>query len=215
MTVDVDAQGWIFDLDGTLTVAVHDFAAFKASQGLPADRDILRGLETVSSQRAAEIRTALRQWEADLAHAAVPGPGVVDLLEHLRSRERHLAVLTRNTRANALRTLSAAGLDPFFDARDVAGRDSAAPKPAPDGLFRQLALWGAHPDEAVMVGDYLFDVVAGRAAGTATVLVDPHGRYGHPDCADLVFSELSQLTRRLATQPPGQSIGGPQASQKS
>ncbi len=124
-------------------------------------------------------------------------------------------MLTRNTRANDLRALRAAGLHAFFDGRDVAGRDSAAPKPAPDGLFRQLALWGAHPDEAVMVGDYLFDVVAGRAAGTATVLLDTHGRHGHPDSADLVFSELSELTSRLATQPPGQSIGGPHASQKS
>ena len=206
---------WIFDLDGTLTMAVHDFAAFKASQGLPADRDILRGLETVTPQRAAEIQEALRQWEANLADMALPGPGVVDLLEHLRDQGRHLAVLTRNTRANALRTLRAAGLDHFFDHRDVAGRDSAAPKPAPDGLFRQLALWGAHPDEAVMVGDYVFDALAGRAAGTATVLLDTHGRHGHPDCADLVIAELFELTRRLVAQPPGQSTGGPQASQKS
>ena len=35
---------WIFDLDGTLTVAAHDFDAIRAELGLPQGRPILEAL---------------------------------------------------------------------------------------------------------------------------------------------------------------------------
>ena len=35
---------WVFDLDGTLTLAVHDFAAIRRHLGIPAQADILHHL---------------------------------------------------------------------------------------------------------------------------------------------------------------------------
>ena len=35
---------WVFDMDGTLTCAKHDFPAIKTELGLPLDKDILTGL---------------------------------------------------------------------------------------------------------------------------------------------------------------------------
>ena len=32
---------WVFDMDGTLTVAVHDFPAIKRALGIPQDDDTL------------------------------------------------------------------------------------------------------------------------------------------------------------------------------
>ena len=34
-------RGWVFDLDGTLTVAQHDFPAIRRELGVPAEADIL------------------------------------------------------------------------------------------------------------------------------------------------------------------------------
>ena len=38
---------WIFDLDGTLTVAVHDFNAIRNELGIPAGQPILKTIESL------------------------------------------------------------------------------------------------------------------------------------------------------------------------
>ena len=184
---------WLFDMDGTLTVAVHDFAAFKASQGLPLDQPILEALDAMDPAAAAPIHVALRDWETEIARHSAPAVGAHDLLERLRRADRPLGVLTRNTREIAVETLRAAGLLDFFDHEAIAGRDCAAHKPSPDGVLRQLRLWGAPASGAVMVGDYIFDVYAGRAAGTATILIDHHGGYGVVPEADAIVGGLPEI----------------------
>lgn len=193
-----DRTHWLFDMDGTLTVAAHDFAAFKRAHGLPEDQAILESLALMPRAEAAAIHAALRDWETEIARESRPAEGAAELLEILRERRCALGVLTRNTREIAHLTLEAAGLHGFFDRRDVAGRDCAAPKPAPDGVLRQLSLWAAGPQQAVMVGDYVFDVFAGRAAGTATILVDGQGRFGEVPQADVVVEGLTDIAALLA-----------------
>ena len=184
---------WIFDMDGTLTVAVHDFAGIKRQLGLPADRPILEVLAEMPPARSAPLHEQLVAIEADLARAARPAPGAAEVLGALRDRGCRLGVLTRNTRALAGITLRAAGLWGFFAPEVVLGRLDARPKPHPDGVHLILGTWGAEASDAVMVGDYVFDVEAGRAAGCATALLDPGGRFGHPASADAVVGSLAAL----------------------
>ena len=117
---------WIFDLDGTLTVPVHDFPA---------------------------IRTALGMTESDS-----------DILKYLAS-------------------LPSA---------------EAAPKPHPEGIEKLLAAWESGPDETVMVGDYLFDLQVGRAAGTATIHVDSSCAFRWPELADLSVATLEELADAMS-----------------
>ena len=42
---------WVFDMDGTLTVAVHDFAAIRRALQIAAEEDILCLLYTSPSPR--------------------------------------------------------------------------------------------------------------------------------------------------------------------
>lgn len=163
---------WIFDMDGTLTLAAHDFQGFKAANGMPLDRPILEVIEESPPDRAAHLNRQLEAWEEGIAHQSVVAPDAARLLEHLHQRGHALAILTRNTRALAFVTLRAAGLLHYFDESVILGRDSATPKPAPDGIHHILETWGAAVDDAVMVGDYIYDIEAGRNAGTATVLID-------------------------------------------
>ena len=44
-----------------------------------------------------------------------------------------------------------------------------------------------------MIGDYIFDVQSGRAAGTATVLIDPAKRPEWAQSADIVIAEFAEL----------------------
>ncbi|MEL6349116.1 MAG: HAD-IA family hydrolase [Myxococcota bacterium] len=188
---------WIFDMDGTLTFAAHDFDAFKVENGMPVDRPILEVLDEWPAARAAAVHTNLRLWEEGIARKSQAADDAVVLLNALAKKGHQLGVLTRNTRENALLTLKAAGLMAFFEPSVILGRDSAAPKPSPAGVLHILDVWGAHGSDAVMVGDYLFDIEAGRQAGTATVLIDREAAsppYGH--IADRVVTALSDLLRR-------------------
>ncbi|MCB9679956.1 MAG: HAD family hydrolase [Alphaproteobacteria bacterium] len=165
------ARAWIFDLDGTLTVASHDFAAMKRSLGLPVDQPILEGLAPWSPADRAEAFARIEAWEWDHAATARPAPGAHALLDALRDDGAVLGIVTRNLAPIAWHTLEVIGLQRWFDRTHVLGRTCAAPKPAGDGLRRLLDRWGHAPADAVMVGDGLHDVGAGRAAGVTTVLV--------------------------------------------
>lgn len=184
---------WIFDLDGTLTVAAHDFDAIRTTLGLRPGEPILEQLAELPEAEAAPLRHRLADIEGDIADRSRPQPGADRLLGALAARGARLGILTRNRGDLALRTLRAAGLDPYFARADVLGRTDAAPKPSPEGLHRLLAAWSAPPREAVFVGDYLFDLQAGRAAGTATVHFDVAGRFPWSEHADREVSRLEDL----------------------
>lgn len=187
---------WIFDMDGTLTYSMHDFDAIRAELGLPQGAPILEALAALPPDEAAPLHVRLEAWERDLAHRAEAADDALGLLEALASRGARCAVLTRNTRPLAQITLRAAGLARFFDDAVVLGRACAAPKPSPDGVLQILARWGAQPDSAVMVGDFMFDVDAGRAAGCATVLIDREGHGRWRDRADVCVGRLDALLGR-------------------
>ena len=66
-------------------------------------------------------------------------------------------------------------------------------KPRPDVIHRLLEAWRGDAARTVMVGDFLFDLEAGRGAGAATVYVDPEGRFPFAHLADLSVRSLAEL----------------------
>lgn len=192
---------WVFDLDGTLTVHQHDFDAIRAALGIPPGRLILEYLDTLPAAQAAPLHARLAELEAGLAATARAAPGATQLLAALAARGCRLGILTRNTRANALTTLTAAGLGEYFATADVLGRDEAAPKPSPDGIERLLAHWALAASAALMVGDFRLDLEAGRNAGVSTVHVCTVDAPGWPTLTDLRVTSLEILAARLGTSP--------------
>lgn len=190
---------WIFDLDGTLTLAVHDFPAIRTALGMTdGDPDILRFIASLPAAEAAARHARLMEIEYELAARTAAAPGAGRLLDLLSSRGSRVGILTRNTRDIALHTLAQIGLRQYFDPDAILGRDEAAPKPHPEGIAKLLETWGSAPNEAVMVGDYLYDLQVGRAAGTATIHVDRSGAFRWPDLADLEVATLEELAEGLA-----------------
>ncbi|MEC7947247.1 MAG: HAD-IA family hydrolase [Myxococcota bacterium] len=190
---------WIFDMDGTLTVPMHDFAWLRAELGVPAGVDILVDVDARPPAAAAAARRVIHDWELDIADRARPQPDALRLLEALAAADARIGVLTRNTQEGAQRTLRAAGLEHFFAPEAVLGRDDAPPKPDPAGILHLLSLWGAVAPDAVMVGDWIYDTEAGRNAGTATVLVDRTGDVPASDSIDLLVKSLDAVPRPRQT----------------
>lgn len=180
---------WVFDMDGTLTVAMHDFAAIRSALQIAAEEDILDHIAALPEAPA----QAKRAWLLDHERAlALPAPGAVKLLRALAAGGCRLGILTRNDHALAKLTLEAIGVGELFDDADIIGRDEAVPKPSPDGLQQHLRRWGVSAGQAVMVGDHAYDLECGRAAGTHTVLVNlPENPW--LDCTDWHFADCRDL----------------------
>lgn len=184
---------WVFDMDGTLTVPAHDFSYARQALGIPEHEDILGNLARRSPEDRAAAERWLGAWEEDIARRAEMQDDAAALVAHLRAAGCVLGILTRNRADLAHLTLAAIGLQDAFAANLVLGRGCAPPKPEPDGIFHILQRVGASPEEAVMVGDFRYDVEAGRAAGTATLLVDREGDQGDIAAADIIVPHLWPL----------------------
>ncbi len=163
---------WIFDLDNTLADSAIDFDALRQELGIPPGKPILEEIDTRPDAEAALLHSRLGELERDFARRATPLPDAAALLTALAEHGAQLAILTRNSRANALETLAVCDLAQHFEPKCVLGRDEAAPKPNPEGIHKLLTAWHATADNAVMVGDYHYDLEAGRRAGTATIYYD-------------------------------------------
>lgn len=189
-----ECRHWVFDMDGTLTLAVHDFALIRRELGILADHDILEHLAALAPAEAARCHAWLMAHERELAEAAQPAPGAVELLRALHADGCRLGVLTRNAQSLAWVTLRAIGVDGLFAPEGVLGRDQARPKPHPEGLLQLAGVWRVAPAQLLMVGDYRFDLECGRAAGAGTVLVNQPQRIW-PELADWQFGDCAEVLR--------------------
>ena len=184
---------WIFDLDNTLADSAIDFDAMRRALDLPLGKPILEEIDTRPAADAAALHTRLEALARAYALRATPLPGAQALLAALAERGCPRGILTRNSRANALATLAACGRAGCVAADHVLGRDEAAPKPAPAGVQKLLAAWDAAPASAVMVGDFRYDLEAGRRAGGATIYYDPQDQGLWTDSADIRVQSQTEL----------------------
>ena len=187
---------WIFDMDGTLTLAVHDFAMIKKVLEIPEDEDILVNLENLpEADRAARLRW-LAEYELKLAKQSIPAKGASELLSYLHQQSSDLAILTRNLQDLAFVTLEAIKADHYFKTPLIFGRENAAPKPSPDGIEQIIKKWGISPHETVIVGDHEYDLASGKNAGIQTILVN-HEENIYPELADYFFPDCEALLTYL------------------
>jgi HAD superfamily hydrolase (TIGR01509 family) len=184
----------IFDLDGTLTVPVLDFDAIRAEIGLPPG-PILESLDRLDQDRRDAALAVLHRHEERAAHESMLQIGARETIEDLRNMGFPIAVLTRNARRWARVVFEKHGLK--IDA--LRTRDDGVIKPSPEPITRLCAENGADPAASWMVGDHLFDLQSGNAAGCLTVLMVGDGALpDYIDHADHVITALPALVDLVA-----------------
>ena len=183
----------IFDMDGTLTEPVLDFDAIRAEIGMPEGVPILEHLTAVGAAERARAESIMLRHEREAIARATLADGCADLLGHLRGMEIPMAILTRNVR-EVVETFARMFA---FEFHSVYTREDGPPKPSPHGARLLCQAMGVDPAATLAVGDYKYDVIAGRDAGCRTVLVDRDGLAAHQlvewGSPDLVVKSLREL----------------------
>jgi HAD superfamily hydrolase (TIGR01509 family) len=159
-------RGAIFDLDGTLVDSGLDFDLMRSQMGLEPKVPILEALYDLDDHDSQRRWAILSRHELLGVERATLFPGAVEFFHELEGRNIHRAVLTRNSRASALATLARFEIE----VHALHAREDGPVKPDPSGIWRICEKWGLRPDQCVMIGDYRFDIEAGRNAGAHTVL---------------------------------------------
>jgi len=177
-----------FDLDGTLLDTSGDLAAAVnhalTSVGRPAlsveqvkpmigggARHMLKqGLTATGGYDEAMLDTLharlLAYYEANICVLTRPYPGVVDALDALAAKGVTLGIVTNKIERFARTVLAELGLIDRF-ACILGGDTLSESKPSPMPIHEMVRQCGG--GRAAFVGDSIFDIQAGQAAGLPTV----------------------------------------------
>ena len=181
--------GVIFDLDGTLTVPYLDFDAIRAEIGLPPG-PILEALEQMSAVERTRAQQILDRHERDAAENSTLQAGAIDTINRLKARGLRIGILTRNTRRWTRHVLEKHGLT----VDGIRCRDDGTTKPSPEPVLELCAELGVDPARTCLVGDHLFDILAGAAAGLRTVfMLGDREAPEYAEYADSVIRRLEEL----------------------
>ena len=193
----------ILDFDGTLgdttALIVRTTQAAIRELGLPARSDeecasmiglrlveippvLFPGLEIDCDLYAATYRRLFHEFDTDGAVQLYPN--VTDTLKRLDKQGITLTIASSRSRHTLVKYIENLGLNDIIGY--VLGADDVQEgKPHPEAIIKTLEKFNIPADQAVMVGDTIFDIEMGLNAGTKTCGVT----YGNGSRASLAKAE--------------------------
>ncbi|MYN11836.1 phosphoglycolate phosphatase [Pusillimonas sp. TS35] len=179
----------LFDFDGTLADTAPDLAAAankqRARRGLPPlPYEMLRpyasagargllmaglGIAPGSDEYERSRRQFLEDYENDMTRHTALFPGIAELLATLRDQGYAWGIVTNKMEYLAKPLVAHLGLDADC-AVTVGGDTTAHAKPHPAPLLHAAHETGFAPHDCIYIGDDERDIIAGKAAGMATIV---------------------------------------------
>jgi hydrogenase expression/formation protein HypE len=200
----------LFDFDGTLTKpGALNFLLLKETIGCPADTPVLEFIESLPTRFQRDDASAvLARFEKEAAAVSKPNPGAQDVIHYLRSKDVAVGIITRNTLASIKRSLkNFENIDlSAFDV--VISRETPVQiKPSGDGIILAAEMLNIDVRQMIMVGDFIFDIRAGQAAGCITVFIN-HAAASDAEKVDsdfivTGFEEIKDIVRLGLPLSPG------------
>ena len=181
----------IFDLDGTITQPYLDFDRIREEIGLAKDSGpVLESMEKMTPQQRKAVERILDTHEQNAIVQSQLNDGAKQTIEALRECGISVGILTRNKKSNALAVARKHNLT--FDA--VVGREQGPAKPDAFGVLELCRLFDVKPAQAMVVGDYLFDLLCAKAAGAIAVLLKSNDKAGEfAENADFCIENINQI----------------------
>ncbi len=186
----------IFDLDDTIVVNTMPFSEMRERILKKIGRtDGPKHLYEFLKAMGEDYVKILEEEEIKRARRAKIHPALPKILDYLDSRGIKKSVLTRNCREAALIALGSwASKFDMVLTRD----DDFAPKPSPEAVMHILEKLNVRPEECLMVGDYLYDMQAGKSAGCLTACIGEWDADFHLKSLE----DLLNILERLITDLP-------------
>lgn len=204
----------LFDLDGTIidseplhTAVVLRILRDRSIRLEPSDLDRYIGIS--SSVMWREIREVYGfpesvdelkslQYELNVGMLEESGsiliPGVLDLLQELRSQGIRTAVASSSARDYIETALARYELAAYFDAV-VSGEEVPRGKPRPDVFLRAAELLGAEPGSCVVLEDSDNGLTAAREAGIRSVgFRNPNSGMQNLSFADRIVDDIREIS---------------------
>ena len=211
----------LFDVDGTLIDSNDQHARAwvaalaEAGYTIPFERvrpligmggdkvlpELVPGLTEDSAEGQAIGKTRTRWFMEHELETIPPTRGARELLEAVRARGARVVVATSAKKEELDALLARGDLGALVDVAST-GDDADESKPAPDIIEAALTKAGVGANEAVMVGDTLYDVKAAHKAGVACVALLCGGN--DPATlreADAVYADPAELIGALDRSP--------------
>jgi HAD superfamily hydrolase (TIGR01549 family) len=164
---DRTLQAVIFDLDGTLVDSRLDFAAMRRELSAPAGLGLLEYIDSLADEQMRhEAMAVVHRHELAGAEAATWMPGAEEALRALCEAGVPAAIVTRNSRRAAERTMQRLAMPRV----PLKAREDAAPKPDPAALLAIARAWRMPAARCAYVGDFRYDIEAAQRAGMLPVL---------------------------------------------
>lgn len=156
-----------FDLDGTLVEFNIPFDLIRERLGI-RKRFVLEAiLEEKDEKRRIEMLRILEDFELRSAENSRLAFYTKELLDFLRSSGIIYGIVTRNSRKSV--EIVAKKFSLHFDF--IISRDDAKPKPSDEPIKILIEKFNVKSEDVLVVGDFLFDLIAGKKAGAKTALI--------------------------------------------
>ncbi|MEB6087657.1 HAD family hydrolase [Enterococcus casseliflavus] len=180
----------LFDLDGTLLDSKEcsvkaTKAAFKEMglkvpsevviehyMGIPIEESFFKMSEQpLDQETATELIRIFRAYYQTYEESTLKVfPEIPHVLEILNKRKVPCFVVSSKKTAVVKRNLVAQDLVAFFE--EIIGSDAVTHyKPHPEGINKVVAHYQFDPTKTIMIGDAIFDIQMGKAAGVKTIAV--------------------------------------------
>jgi len=204
-------DGFIFDIDGTITstneliFASFNFVAQKYLNKTLSPQEIIALfgptedviLKEWMGKKYPEAREDYYNfYEKNHSKLARIYPGIKELLQTIKKRNKLLGIFTGKGRRTSIITLKKIGVLPLFDLI-VTGDDVNNHKPSSEGILKFLNSFKLSPENVLMIGDAPSDIIAAKNAGVkvASVLWDSYAREKVQNISgDYKFYSVEELT---------------------
>lgn len=196
MTKGLPIKGVLFDMDGTLTVPVLDFAGMRNAVGIPRPLDVLEEIEKMDEEAKQRAFRIIEEFEEEGKRRFELQPGVHELMEFLDHHKIPKAIVTRNSQAAIEFMKSKVN----FNFSMEISREFKPFKPNPHPSLHVCKAWNVDPQHCLFVGDSKDDMLCGRQAGNITVLLkqDNNKDPNIHSWTDFTVSHLVEVKRLIA-----------------
>ena len=205
----------ILDFDGTLgdtaSVIVQTMQATIKELNLPARSDkecagmiglrlveippaLFPGCNVDGDLYAATYRRLFRVFNTE--GAVTFYPNVMETLTELKRRGKTLTIASSRSHSSLADYVENLGLSHIITFI-LGAEDVTDGKPAPEPVYKTLEKYGFKPEEALVVGDTVFDIDMGRNAGVRTCGVTyGNGSRESLSSADFLIDDFGQLLEK-------------------